>query len=478
MRHVSVRLNGREIVKKININLENCYGIRKLAHSFDFGDGPAYSIYAPNGFMKTSLSKTFGDLADGNDSKDLMFPDRATVRQISNDENAAILGENVFVIEPYNQDFNSEKASLLLVNQKIKKQYDDALKEIAEKQETLFKKLKQLSGLTSKIATPEMEMQKVFATTSILELLESLQEKVNSTELDKFSTISYAEIFNEKALAFLSSGTIKEQIQEYIEKYNDLVEKSPILSREFNHYHANAIHKNLSENGFFSANHSINLHNGKSEEKISSSENLAKKLDEEKKAIFSDEELGKKFDAIDKKITNIELRKFRDYLFENKELIPHLAKYELLQKNIWIDYLKNQKEMYNDFLATYQIGKKIISDSVAAAKSEKTEWEEVVNIFNSRFSVPFKMDVSNQEDVILKGVVPQVSFIFFDQEQHVSVEKSSLLKVLSQGERRALYLLNILFEINARKKSGINTLLIVDDIADSFDYKNKYAIIE
>ena len=46
------------------------------------------------------------------------------------------------------------------------------------------------------------------------------------------------------------------------------------------------------------------------------------------------------------------------------------------------------------------------------------------------------------------------------------------------GESRALYILNILFEVEARKNSGQNTLFIVDDIADSFDYKNKYAIIE
>ena len=50
--------------------------------------------------------------------------------------------------------------------------------------------------------------------------------------------------------------------------------------------------------------------------------------------------------------------------------------------------------------------------------------------------------------------------------------------MLSQGEKRALYILNILFEIQSRQKQGGLTILLVDDIADSFDYKNKYAIIE
>lgn len=46
------------------------------------------------------------------------------------------------------------------------------------------------------------------------------------------------------------------------------------------------------------------------------------------------------------------------------------------------------------------------------------------------------------------------------------------------GEKKALYILQILFEIEAKKEKNQDVLLIFDDVADSFDYKNKYAIIE
>ena len=53
---------------------------------------------------------------------------------------------------------------------------------------------------------------------------------------------------------------------------------------------------------------------------------------------------------------------------------------------------------------------------------------------------------------------------------------------LSMGERRALYLLYILFDLERIRKQaregGGQYLIIADDISDSFDYKNKYAIIE
>ena len=46
-------------MKKLNIKLENTYGIRKLEHTFDFEKTKTYSIYATNGSMKTSFTKTF-----------------------------------------------------------------------------------------------------------------------------------------------------------------------------------------------------------------------------------------------------------------------------------------------------------------------------------------------------------------------------------------------------------------------------------
>lgn len=67
---------------------------------------------------------------------------------------------------------------------------------------------------------------------------------------------------------------------------------------------------------------------------------------------------------------------------------------------------------------------------------------------------------------------------YYEDTNIISIEKDTLLNVLSQGEKRALYILNIIFEIEARKELKQPSVLIIDDIADSFDYKNKYAIIE
>jgi len=79
---------------------------------------------------------------------------------------------------------------------------------------------------------------------------------------------------------------------------------------------------------------------------------------------------------------------------------------------------------------------------------------------------------------MLKEEKPSLVFKYIDEEEESKIKRNELLEVLSKGEQRALYILNIIFEIEALKKEENNKLIIFDDIADSFDYKNKYAIIE
>lgn len=465
-------------MRKIYIKLSNCYGIGQLQCDFDFTNADAYSVYAPNGFMKTSLSKTFLDLSRDRNSSDLVHPDRETKREIRDESNVDLKPEQVFVIEPYNENFDSDKTSLLLVNQAIKQHYDEALKKIEAKKDELFRRLKQRSGLTGRTITPESELLKRFGASSIYDLLDALEKDVSEKPDERLSVIVYDRLFNEKALALLESGQISQQLKDYIEKYNELIEVSPILSKNFNHFHAKTINKNLADNGFFAANHSINLFNGQAKEEITSADDLDAKIEGEKTRILADEELSKRFEAIDRKLTTKELREFRDYLLDNKDVVAELVDYKKFQKDIWLAYLSAEHHSYLDFLKEYKIGKEVIKQSIDAAKQEATEWAEVVKIFNERFTVPFTLDVSNQEDVILKGTRPEISFGFKEDAQTKAIDRAVLLDVLSQGEKRALYILNILFEINARRKQDQETLVIVDDIADSFDYKNKYAIVE
>jgi len=469
-------------MNQLKINLKNCYGIKKLEKDFDFLSNGTYAIYAPNGVMKTSFAKTFKDLSLGLNSKDLIFPERETIREIKKEDGSDVTKEEIFVVEPYNENFNSEKMSTLLVNKELKGRYDEIHLKIDEEKDRLLKELRILSGLRD---DTEEEISRTFTSEDnrLFDSLGRVEKEVTDTSEPAYSDISYKEIFNEKVLNFLRTKDFKEKIEQYIKKYDELIEGSNYFKKGvFNHNNAAVIAKSLMDNGFFEAKHSVFLNpknTKESKNEIHTKEELEKVIDEEKKAILNNPDLAKAFEDLDNKLkANKELRDFRDYLLNNLKILPELKNLDSFRQKLWVSYFKSQKDLYTNFLKEYHLGKGELDKIIEQAKTEATHWRNVINIFNKRFSVPFKLSMKNQGDVILKRDVPSIAFVFKDPNGEVSVEKANLLQALSSGEKRALYILNIIFEVQARKDENQETLFIVDDIVDSFDYKNKYAIIE
>jgi hypothetical protein len=464
-------------VEKIQFDLENCYGIKKLSVELEFKHR-VFAIYAPNGVMKTSFAKTMIDLSNGDKPKDLVFPERETKCAISLDGND-IKPEGILVVESYKDEDNFEKSSTLLANQDLKKEYDALHKEIDKARDTLSKNLRVLSGV--KKDEVEQEISKVFGKDFFSVLLEK-ESDVLSGAPTSLKGIKYQSIFDAKVVEFLNTDTFKQDIQRYIQKYDELIEKSPYLNKSFKFHHAETVQKHLAENNFFQGGHSINISDGAQEKKYNDDQSLTTLFEEEKKKVFNDTELQNVFEGIGKKLSNDKLRGFRDYLLDNKEILPELSDLDSLKKKLWMDYLIQQTEAVSDLLQKYKVGQSKIQELVAKAKAEKTDWEEVIRTFNARFShLPFEIQIQNREDVILKNDVPTIEFIFKDgaeQKKYGREQKKELLNVLSTGERRALYVLNVIFNIEIQRKEGRDVIIIVDDIADSFDYKNKYAIID
>lgn len=462
---------------KVVVNIQNCYGIHCLESEFDFSGGKStYAIYAPNGVMKTSFANVFDDYYKDKPSMDLIYPERVSVRKITDSKGDVYPKEAIFVIKPFDKNFKTEKISTLLVKEELRKKYDEIMRAIDSSKDSLIAELKKNSGYKGNIQEV-ISIAFTGAKDNFFVALERLEKEITSSEdYSFFCGISYSMIFDEKIVAFLETGDIKTQIIEYIKKYDELLNDSKILKKNFNHYHATTIHKNLKDNNFFKADHTVNLAVDGKKEEILNEKDFLTKIQDEKERIINNSELKKIFEAIDKKISNQQLREFREYLFENQDLLPELANLTNLRQKIWLGQMKNCQLIYNQLLDQYRKGQKEINNIVEQAKKEETRWEKVINIFNARFFVPFKLGIKNKEEAILKETAPSIHYYFENKEE--AIDEELLFKVLSQGERRAFYLLNIIFEIESRRAQRIKTLLVVDDIADSFDYKNKYAIIE
>jgi hypothetical protein len=112
-------------MKRVTIDLKNCYGIKSLKKEFDFTSARVYAIYAPNGVMKSSLAQTFQDAATKQKSADRIFPQRESTRRITDETGKEIEGENrILVVLPYNDGIGpTERTSTLLIDPKLKDEY-------------------------------------------------------------------------------------------------------------------------------------------------------------------------------------------------------------------------------------------------------------------------------------------------------------------------------------------------------------------
>ncbi len=462
-------------MKTLRVELRHCYGIKKLSTKFEFSKDRAYAVYAPNGVMKSSFAETFKDISLARSSQDRIFPNRETVRGVTDESGTDLPAESVLVLPPYDEVFgDSDRTATLLVDTKLRKEYEKLFADI-EKSKTAF--LKQMKAQSKTKRDLEREISSTFtrSTDKFYQALIRVKKEVAELPEPQFSNVAYDLVADEKVRAFLETGDVKQVLQDYIDQYNKLLEQSKYFRKgTFDYYNASTIAKSLAKNGFFKAKHTVTL-NAESKVEVTNEKQLAKVVAEEKAAIVKDEKLKKTFDEMEKRITKNELlRGLQEFIANSQEVLALLGNLEQLKEDIWKSYFKEHESLYLELIEKFQAAEVRQKQILAEATRQRTDWEDVVEIFNRRFFVPFKLTVTNRESVMIgRAQVPSLGFVFEEDGQTADVERSDLLKVLSTGEKKALYILNVIFEVEVRRKAQTPTVFVVDDIADSFDYKNK-----
>lgn len=462
-------------MKELELHLENCYGIRRFKHNFNFEQSKAQLIYAQNGIMKSSLALTLEDISENRNSKDRIFSERVTHREVKVN-GRDIEPEEIFVIQRMKTS-EFKEASTILANEKLKKEYDSINLKLNDSKNDFIKLIQPLFGIKQNLI--EKEVESVFKL-DFFRFFESYGNQINDIKEPIYTNIQYSEIFNDKALRFLESKDFKLKIKEYIKVYDTLVNENNTLFMKgtFNHYNADTITKSLKDNNFFSAKHKVKI----KEQEIGNAQELEELIKSEKEKVLKDPELSDKFNEIDKSLnSNAELRKFRSFVEENQEIIKEFADLPNFRKKLILNYIAKFNSESDVLLTLYKETSEQRDKIILDAKKEQDDWKNVIEIFKRRFTVPFKVHIKNQEDVILNNEPASLLFEYSDgdgPENKKLLGGPELHDFLSTGEQRVFYLLNIIFQIEIRKKLNKSQLVVVDDIADSFDYKNKYAIIE
>ena len=460
-------------MNRLSVELNRCFGIKFMNHEFDFSRGNVIAVYARNGLMKTSFAKTFKKIQAGkaDEIKDEIFgiEGTATVKV----DNTDISPERIFVINSFESSYQAD-ITPLLINEGIKAR----LREVLKARDRLFKELEKDSELKIKRTSAgktvyelEPTLIKDFGFEENSFLVNVLSIRTQETEAD-FSAVQYKKIFDDAVLKKIGSAEFQTKIQEYIARSEEIYSSYTFLSKgNLTLPKLKNVQKSLKNESYFSQGNTIVLAGNNT---ISGIDELAGKITEIENQLRTVPE----FQAIERLLSDSKGTALRDIIETNPDIVNWLTETRLpeLRKCLWLSYFQKNRALFDDLCSQYED----LSREIDAVALNDTPWKKALEIYNKRFSVPYKMEIVNLKGAIIGESIPQIEFSFTNGEQTVKLSRDKLdeLNTLSQGEKRALYLLNIIFEIEEIKQSGREVLFIVDDIADSFDYKNKYAIVE
>lgn len=199
----------------------------------------------------------------------------------------------------------------------------------------------------------------------------------------------------------------------------------------------------------------------------------------EKEQVLNTKEIKDLFEKINKVISkNKDTQAFNEFLQKHQDIIVEYKDIDKFRKKVWVKTFACYESLIQELMTEYKKAQEDLKKLREVAKNETTDWKRAIDLFKERFYVPFVIEPANQDDVILNQDLPSFRYIFSDNRGEKEIEKNNLLDVLSTGEKRAYYILNMIFQILVARKEGKEKLVVLDDISESFDYKNKYAIIE
>lgn len=465
-------------MKKLAIKFRNCYGIQSLEHEFDFGNGKpgnkAFAVYAPNGLMKTSFTKTFEKLAVGVSAVEERY-NRASISEARID-GTQMPKESIYVLKS-EIDIQDDSPALtdILVNPENKSRYDAILIDIDKQKTKLIASLQKASGV------PKKDIEKALLDdTGFHEFpgcITSLRSRKIMCEL---AYLNYSVLFDPKAIDVLRSPEFISSSKEFNTRYQELFSQEGSIYQKgvFNPAKAETSFSTLDKQGFFKGGHRLQM---RGEAVAIGKVELDERLKKIHARIDGDESLKKIRSSLAK---NAQTQALSDLI----ESLPITQVDDLLEnlrperqadfrQDIWAHYIQNSSDAAN-FIELHEQTKEEIKAIEMAAAQAAPKWTEAVALFNDRFvDMPFSLSVANQTQAALGKEKAKLKFTFKDGDDIVEWSRSEI-KTLSQGEKRALYLLNFIFEVEARSLVSQETLFIIDDVADSFDYKNKHAIVQ
>lgn len=456
---------------KLKINLENCHGIGKMDETLEFIQNKPIVIHASNGVMKTSFTNTIRDLNAGIPSKDLIDELKTSIRDIQIDGIQATK-DSFYVFDEPDTKRLDEYVSSALMNPNLRDRYNTCLANEKNKLNIFLYSYVSLTG--QKLIDIQSYFMQKTSTNDIYKALKKIKQRIIKTK--KFTTyeFKYNDVFKEQIKKFAKTQEAQDAIADYKKNYEKIMRRSTLFtSGIFDISNLLSITDPLKKANFFEGQNKIVLKDGRI---ISSMDDLSRAINEEIARINDTADAENAFQTLTAKfIEKANLTKMSDSIKQNPEYTIIFTDVEKAEDKYMIQKAHECIHELDEYLTEYKNAKAAVRTILQEAQKDKKLWNKTINTFNSRFKMPFKLSIKN-----IKNAVLELSgmYVEFNMNGYTINEEKLLNNILSEGEKRALYLLEMVFTIEKMKRDNNYPILIFDDVADSFDYTNKHAIIE
>ncbi len=456
--------------------IKNWYGIKELKNA-ELIEGNTI-IYSPNGVMKTSFSDGIRDLILETNPKDI-FNDLESEYEIENNgiliselSNLKSIDAIVFSGDDYDHDiYDDSRIAKLVISTQLKKEYENEIKKsdstIKRIHDIISKDIAKDTRYTKSTVDIIIDSPKTNEIDQLIDFIDSIGEETIKEDISK---LKYTDIFSDKFQVLIDDT-------EFVSKckvYNDIVNKKfdeLIFNNEFTFDNLKTINEQLKKLHFFDANHSINLNDIKY-----NSPSLDEYIEEVTKDIYGTEEVKQAYDDAKKIFDKKANVKLTNAINEYKLLLPMLKNPKDLKQKIIntnaIPFLEEFKQIKSELLEI----KEKIGKIIEKARSQNTIWDDVLKVYNERFvNKNFEITINNSTDAVLDLKIPVFEKKLKENGKIITTE---IQNRFSSGEKRAIFILSLLYEIKIAEIEQKNFVLILDDVVDSFDYKNKYSMIQ
>lgn len=465
------------------IKFENAFGISKL--SFDkqvcFGDDNAvnYLIYAPNGTFKSSFAKTFYNWS--NEQKVL---DRINeidfIGEVEIGGKKVIYPNKIDNVLVYSSDVNESSDYLGYIKQLIMSGLDRSL--IQSQEEKIKNKKNEMLDILNKtdikfddytsIAFPNSSF-------STLEMLIKFYTGINSScKVDGLEKIIDIRKIKQKAYSVLDEKKVKE----HLKAYQDIIKSrlnSDFYDELFSETKGQDLLKILKDTDFLSKESKRGIIiDGTEYYNLSDLENLFKKKLNE---ILSDPTVIEKSEALQKNLGKAVLAKdFSEKIVQFPEISLNIP---IGRENIIYSLLKNSFDYdYSETINELNIIKQELQKIYEKASKNKNLFDTIVEEYTEIFQPVFTIKVENTVECLSGNKVPDVVFSHQrDSDACRGMTKEKINEYLSSGEKSTLKILDFMFmynniKLNAGSEDKI--LIILDDIVETFDYRNRAGFLQ